>query len=199
MRIRLVTVAASVVAAGVGVGLGLGLSGGSGTSPSTAPARLSAPSTTSPSTAVTASQLTSIQTGCRQWLREASTEPGTAQWCTDMTQWMDTYMGRDGVGPQMMWGDASDLSAICEHWLRTSPPSGAPTDATGWCDSMVTWMTAHIGSWSGRGTWGAWMRSGPMAGFGDPTNTSPPTTSPSTTGTTYGYGGPGYGPGMMGR
>lgn len=118
-----------------------------------------------------------------------------------------------GYGPQMMWGDPGRLRAICEHWLRTSPPSGAPTDATNWCDSMVSWITTHIGNWSGRGTWGDWMRYGPMAAFGDPTTTSPPASSPAPSGNGHGDtdhdgdcgpgigdgdhdgdGGPGYGP-----
>lgn len=153
MRTRLtIIVAAAIVAVGLGVGLGVGLSG-SGNGQSTTSDRQA--------------QLASIQSACQDWMDSVSTEPGTRQWCTDMTQWMSTYMDRYGFGPQTMWGEPGRLSAICEHWLRTSPPSGSPTDAASWCDAMVSWMTTHMGSWSGRGTWGDWMRNGPMASVGN--------------------------------
>lgn len=181
MRTRLVIlVVAAVGAVGLGAGLGFGLSGNSGTSPGAA---------------VSASQLASIRTACQQWLGDASTEPGTAQWCTEMTQWMNTSMDRHRFGPEMMWGDPSNLRTSCEHWFRTRPPSGAPSDAAGWCDAMVSWMATHVGRWSGRRTWGGWMHYGPMSRFRttatQPATTvaptsSPPTTSPAAGGTGYG-------------
>lgn len=152
MRVRLViAVAAAVAAAGLGTGLGIGLGGGS--SPS-------------PSTTAGASELASIRTGCEEWLRTTATRAGTAQWCTEMTQWMDSYMGANGYGPQMMWGDPGRLRAACEHWWRTRPRAGAQTDAAGWCEGMAAWMTTHFDRWNDGGTWGSWMRSGPMMGSG---------------------------------
>jgi hypothetical protein len=167
MRTRFIVIAAAVIVAiGLGVGLGVGL-GSSG-----------AASATGPGTGVSqATQLASLQTGCQQWLDSAPAEPGTAQWCTDMTQWMSAYMVRSGMGPQMMWGDPGSLTASCERWISATPPPGAPADATSWCDSMAAWMNAHIGSWGGGGDWSDWMGHGPMMGLPAPA-TAPPATSP---------------------
>lgn len=144
-------IAAVVVAAGLGVGLALGLGGGSG------------------SDLGTTAQLTSVRTGCQQWLQDTSAQQGTAKWCDDMAQWISTYMHRYGYGPGMMWAGPSQFRTSCEHWLRTSPPADAgtgATGATGWCDSMVSWMHTHMDRWSGQGTWGGWMGHGPMMGLG---------------------------------
>jgi len=147
MRIRTpILVAAVVVATGLGLGLGVGLGGGSHAPPTT----------------VGAGQLASIQTACQQWLRNSSTEPGTRRWCTDMTQWMANSVDRGWSEPQTMWGDPARLGASCQRWLGTRSPAGAPKDATAWCLPMVSWMATHVGSWSGRRTWDAWIRHGPM-------------------------------------
>lgn len=148
-----VVLAALVVAVGLGVGLGVGLSG----------------SGTSPGTGVDRSELAAVRTACEQWLGDTPTEPGTARWCADMTQWMSTRLDHDGVGPPMMWGDPGSLARSCDRWLRTSPPPGAPADRASWCESMVSWMGANMERWSGQGSWGDWMRSGTMmGGFGSP-------------------------------
>lgn len=155
MRTRFILIAAVVtVAIGLGVGLGIALgSSGSG-------------SAAGPGTGVSqATQLASLQTGCQQWLDSTPAQPGTAQWCTGMTQWMSTYMDRYGVGPQMMLGSPGSLTTSCDRWISASPPPDAPADATSWCDSMVAWMNAHVGSWSGRGDWSGWMGHGPMMGL----------------------------------
>lgn len=151
MRTRFTLAAAVIVAIGLGVGLGVGLgTSGSG-------------SATGQGTGVSqATQLASLQAGCQQWLDSNPAVRGTAHWCSDMTQWMSTYMARYGVGPQMMWGTSGTLAASCDRWISASSPQGAPADATSWCDSMVAWMNAHVGSWSGRGDWSDWMGNGPM-------------------------------------
>lgn len=169
MRSRFILIAAAVIVAiGLGVRLGVGQgSSGSG-------------SATGLGTGVSqATQLASLQTGCQQWLDSTPAEPGTTQWCTDMTNWMSTYMDQHGVGPQMMWGSPDSLTASCDRWISASPPSGAPANATSWCDSMADWMNAHVGSWSGRGDWSDWVGHGPMMGL--PAPTPPPATSPSVT------------------
>ena len=169
MRTRFILIAAAVIVAiGLGVGLGVGLgSSGSG-------------SATGLGTGVSqATQLASLQAGCQQWLDSAPAEPGTAQWCTDMTQRMSTCMDRYGVGPQMMWGSPGSLTASCGRWMSANPQSGAPADAASWCDSMVAWMNAHVGSWGGGGNWSGWTGHGPMMGL--PAPTTAPATSPPVT------------------
>jgi hypothetical protein len=114
-----------------------------------------------------AAQLTSVQTGCQQWLSADPSQPGSDQWCTQMTNWMEQEIQHNGIGPQMMWGNPTDLQSACDQWMTASSPSGAATNAQGWCSSMVTWMNSNVGTWSGRGSWGGWMRNGPMmGGFG---------------------------------
>ena len=149
MRTRLaLVVGAVVVAVGLGVGLGVGLSG----------------SSSSPGAGLDQAQLTSIQTGCQQWLTTTPSASAPTQWCGAMTQWMSRYMHRNGFGPQAMWGDPGQLTAVCTRWLQTSPPAGAPADPEQWCTSMVAWMNTHMGSWSGQGSWGGFMHHGPMGG-----------------------------------
>lgn len=143
MRTRaVVLVVALLVVAGLGVGLGVAAGGWSG----------------SLSRVGAAGRTASIRDGCRQWAERRPTGPGTAQWCTDMAQWMDRSMARYGLGPETMWGDPGRLRAVCERWLGTSAPPGPPPDPTDWCSLMVTWMTTHAGTWVGRATWGSWMR-----------------------------------------
>lgn len=180
VRTRLIIAAlAAVVAAGLGLGIaGFGRPGNT------------------QSTGDNQAALTSIQTGCQQWLDGSPAEPGTTQWCSEMTQWMDGYMNQYGVGPQTMWGDPARLGAICEDWLKASPPSDASTDPTSWCDAMLSWMDANVGSWSGRGSWGAWMQSGPMGSFGAPTDPASSAPSPSASSSqpsSSGAGGGAYG------
>lgn len=107
-------------------------------------------------------ELTSIQSGCQQWLRSDPAASGAVQWCTEMTHWMSTYMGSHGLGPQAMWGEPSSLATTCERWMSESPPSGAPPDTASWCRTMASWMNTNVGHWSGRPNWGDWMDHGPM-------------------------------------
>lgn len=141
-------VGAVVVAVGLGVGLGVGLSG----------------SNSSPAASLDQAQLSSIQTGCQQWLTSAPAASGPAPWCRSMTSWMNRYGQRSGFNPQAMWGDPGQLTSMCTQWLQTSPPAGAPADPGQWCSSMVGWMSAHLGSWSGQGSWSSFMQHGPMGG-----------------------------------
>jgi hypothetical protein len=165
MRTRVVVlVAALVVATGLGLGLGLGL----GVSAKGGPARTA-------SASVGALVTGTVVEGCQQWLRQARTATGTGQWCTDMARWMDRYGARHGVDPQETWGGPARLEASCERWLSTSPPQRPPagvTHATGWCSAMVSWMAAHVSSWSGQATGGqaaggqaTGIRGGPMMGW----------------------------------
>jgi hypothetical protein len=109
-------------------------------------------------------QLASVQTACKQWLSTNPGQPGTVQWCSEMSDWMSRYMDRYGMGPQMMWGDPNHMLSTCERWMAETPPSGSKTTSRVWCGSMVAWMSAHIGSWSGHDNWGDWMTHGPMMG-----------------------------------
>lgn len=123
--------------------------------------------------AAQAGELRSVLTGCQQWRSANQTEPGTDQWCTEMANWMSQYMGRVGMGPEMMWGAPSSLRSACEQWIATSSMSRVATSGNSWCESMVSWMNANVGSWSGRSTWADWMSHGPygpgmMGGFGSP-------------------------------
>jgi hypothetical protein len=52
--------------------------------------------------------------------------------------------------------------------MTTSPPSGTTAAAESWCSSMVSWMTGHMGNWSGHDSWGAWMSQGGMMGGSGP-------------------------------
>jgi len=125
---------------------------------------IGSPATSTPE----AAQLASVQTGCTQWLGANPNEPGTVQWCADMASWMSQYMNRSGMGPQMMWGDSDHMLSTCEQWMTTSPPSGTATAPQNWCNSMVSWMTSHIGTGSGQSTWGGWMSHGSMMGSSGP-------------------------------
>jgi len=111
-------------------------------------------------------QLTSVDNACQQWLSVSPGLGGDDQWCTDMANWMSQYMGRSGVGPQMMWGNAGQMLARCEQWMTSEPPSGTTPSSQGWCSAMVGWMANHMRSWSGQDTWGGWMMNGPMMGVG---------------------------------
>lgn len=114
------------------------------------------------------SRLVSVQTACQRWLTEGPGRPGTEQWCAEMAGWMTHEIESDGMGPQMMWESPASLQSACERWMTSRPPSGAPTNSHGWCKSMVLWMKTNIGDWTGRSSWGDWMREGPamMGGFG---------------------------------
>ena len=107
-----------------------------------------------------ATQLASVRAGCVQWLGANPDVPGSAQWCTEMVGSMSQSMDGAGVGPQMMWGDSDHLVSACERWMATSPSSG-PVPRS-WCTSMVSWMTTHMGRWSGQDSWGASMGQGRM-------------------------------------
>jgi hypothetical protein len=109
-----------------------------------------------------ATQLASVQSGCSQWLDANPGEPGTGQWCSEMASWMSHYMDRSGVGPQMMWGSSDQILSTCEQWMTTSPPSGTTTVPKSWCSSMASWMSNHVGSWTGQNSWGGWMSHSPM-------------------------------------
>jgi hypothetical protein len=76
---------------------------------------------------------------------------------------MSQYMTRYGSGPQMMWGDPGRLGSSCERWASEAVPTGV-TSPRSWCNSMVAWMSNHMGSWSSRASWGDWMMRGPMMG-----------------------------------
>jgi len=141
-RVIWAVVAAGVVAGGITLGLALAQQGRSQTLP-----------------AAQAAQLMSIRTGCQQWLSASRAEPGPG-WCTEMANWMSQNMERAGIGPQMMWGNPSTLRSSCEQWMAASPTSGAATSGRGWCDSMTSWMSANVGSWTG-GTWPDWKGQGP--------------------------------------
>ena len=129
--------------------MGLALSGGT---------NRGAPSGSS----VQAAQLASVRTGCQDWLRTNPSQPGTAQWCDAMAQWMQQHLGRYGAGPQALWGDPSALGAACGQWMAEGPPPGAPARPGAWCGAMTSWMSAHLGQWSGSGSWSDWTRDGPM-------------------------------------
>ncbi len=60
----------------------------------------------------TSAQVTSVDNACQQWLSVSPGLGGDDQWCTDMANWMSQYMGRSGVGPQMMWGNAGQMLAL---------------------------------------------------------------------------------------
>ena len=106
-----------------------------------------------------AAQLASVETACTQWLNANPNQPGTGQWCSAMAGWMD----RSGMGPEMMWGDSDHMLSTCEQWMTTDPPDPS-TALRGWCNSMVSWMTDHMGTWSGQDSWGGWMAHGSMMG-----------------------------------
>ncbi len=146
-RSVLVALAAAVVA--IGVALGLLLTQGTN------------------QTAPVAAQLASVKAGCTQWLAAKPAPAGTGQWCTEMASWMSQYMDRSGVGPEMMWGDSDHMRSACERWMAASPP-GTTAASQSWCSSMVSWMTSHMGSWSGQDSWGAWMSHGQMMGVPGP-------------------------------
>ena len=111
-----------------------------------------------------ADQLASVQTACQEWLSTNAGQPGNGRWCTDMGDWMSEDMSHNGVGPEMMWGDASHLLTTCEQWMSASPPAGSTITPRDWCSSMVNWMTSHTSSWTDKNGWDGWMNHGPMMG-----------------------------------
>jgi hypothetical protein len=130
----LVLVVAALVLVGGGITIGVMLDGGAnGTSPSAQSA-----------------QLASVRAGCAQWLSSGTTQTGDSQWCINMTGWMAHRMSERAVGPEMMWGGASRTLATCEQWMTASPPGGSAVTPTKWCQEMVGWMAAHVGSWGGQ-------------------------------------------------
>jgi len=141
----------TLVAAVLGAGVALGLLFTQGTNQATP----------------VAAQLAAVHAGCSKWLAADPAQTGTAQWCTEMTSWMSRYMERSGVGPQMMWGDSVHMLSACDRWMATSQPA-TTTSVQSWCSAMVSWMTSHIGGWSGQDSWGAWMSHGQMMGVSGP-------------------------------
>ena len=114
-----------------------------------------------------AAQVTSIQQGCQQWVSQDSRrEPAeTPAWCTDLTNWMTEHMTRTGMGPQMMFGDAQQMQSTCRQWMTETPPAGANAVAgADWCDSMTSWMSQHMGTWTERDNWSDWMKHGSTMG-----------------------------------
>jgi hypothetical protein len=107
-----------------------------------------------------ASQVAAVRGACESWLDSDTTQPGTANWCTGMAEWMMRRVDRDGIGPEMMWGDPGRMGDACQQWMAASPRDGTEVDAERWCSSMVTWMGDHMGDWSGRVHWDDWMMHG---------------------------------------
>ena len=81
-----------------------------------------------------------------------------------MGDWMSEDMSHNGVGPEMMWGDASHLLTTCEQWMSANPPAGPTITPRDWCSSMVNWMTSHTSSWTDKNGWDGWMNHGLMMG-----------------------------------
>ena len=113
-----------------------------------------------------AAAVSSLEHGCQQWLAQDPTPAGTSASCTAMGTWMAGHMTSSGMGPAMMWGGPDQLGSMCRQWTTDDPAATGP--ATGndadWCASMATWMSTHMGSWTGRSDWGDWMAHGPMQG-----------------------------------
>ena len=139
-----------VAVAAVAGGIAIGLAPTQGTTPTFS--------------ATQSAQLTSVQAGCRQWLSASPTQPGTGRWCQQMTTWMKQQIERGGVGPEMMWGNPASMLSACQRWMTAGRSAGDGSTAQSWCASMGSWMSANVGAWSGRSSWGGWMRSGPMMG-----------------------------------
>jgi hypothetical protein len=106
------------------------------------------------------SQVASVSAACQSWLDSDPTQPGTAGWCNGMADWMTQRMTQGGMGPQMMWGDPDRMRDTCQQWMTANPPGGTDVDAQSWCDSMVGWMSDHMGDWSGRDDWDDWTMHG---------------------------------------
>lgn len=145
-------VAALVLALVVGVGIGVAVTDDDGGSTSVAGSQ----------------QVAAWRQACQQWADGYGTDrasgPGTG-WCHGMTDWMYDQM-RDGtMGPMMMWGDPERMRDACRRWADTDASGTSSTDASTWCDAMVTWMTDHIGNWGDwdDDDWDGWMH-GPMMG-----------------------------------
>lgn len=153
MRVRQIS-RGPMIAAFAGVGLVAALVAGAVVSRDDGPQTLSAQP---------AAQVSSIRQGCQQWVSHDS-EPGTAgtsSWCADLTGWMTDHMTGTGMGPQMMFGGAQQMQTTCRRWMAESPPAGVEAGtATDWCDSMTSWMSENMGTWSGRGDWDDWMMHG---------------------------------------
>lgn len=111
-------------------------------------------------------QIGSVQTACQQWLVQGGPLAHLPGSCAEMATWMTDYMHQHGLGPADMWGDPSRMLAMCQRWIGSG--SGTPGTASDppACSSMVTWMSAHMSTWSGRTGWQGWMMHGPM--MGDP-------------------------------
>ena len=113
-------------------------------------------------------QVAAWRQACQQWADDYGTGnpsgPG-AGWCHGMTDWMYDQM-RDGtMSPMMMWGDPQRMRIACRQWADTNPNGTSSADASTWCDTMVTWMTDHMGNWRDwdDDDWDGWMH-GPMMG-----------------------------------
>jgi hypothetical protein len=101
-----------------------------------------------------AGQVANVQQACQRWM-DSGGPAGERGWCTDMTGWMGDQMGRTGMSPQMVWGDANRMLGSCRQWVTESRPADA-VEAEAWCDDMIEWMTDHIADWPG------WMMDGGM-------------------------------------
>jgi hypothetical protein len=98
--------------------------------------------------AVGTQQLASISKACATWQSSyGGTSPPPSAWC-DMARWMATQ-GRSGhMTGSMMWSNPAQMRTTCEQRMSSRSAAGRDRgDGLAWCDQMVSWMTAHMGSW----------------------------------------------------
>lgn len=115
-------------------------------------------------TVQSAAQVSSLREGCEQWLTQAPARTRTPSGCPALTAWMSEHMAATGTEPQMMWGGPAQMRTTCRQWVTAEPSGTGAVNGADWCDAMVDWMGAHLGTWSGRGDWDEWMMHGPMMG-----------------------------------
>ena len=154
-KTRWLVAAAIVVTAAVGVGVGAAIASGDDTSSSAGGAPAS-------------QQLAGWRQACQQWTGSyvSSNGPGPGSgWCHGMSDWMYDQMRNGTMGPMMMWGDPARMRDACRQWATTDPTASPDADTSTWCDTMVNWMTDHMGNWGNWDDerWDQWMH-GPMMG-----------------------------------
>lgn len=126
----LALIAATLLASGLGAGLAIANNRSDTAAPTSATA-----------------QLANVNDACKSWTMSTTTAANTANWCTDMTAWMNTEITAGHAMGSMMWDNPDRLLNSCQSWMQTqrlAPPT------TTWCDDMVSWMRQHMTSdWNG--------------------------------------------------
>jgi len=109
-------------------------------------------------TASASGQLADITQACATWMNGAGSSPTSANWCQDMTGWMNQQMTNGSMMGPMMWGDPEQMLSTCRAWMSANPSNDRPAD---WCENMMRGTQPHM-----NGDWDHWddRMNGPMMG-----------------------------------